>query len=186
MNKMDLAQYKDFGKLCNLISRIIKLDVKLLNEEGEKIIQMALNEVPLGLIDSEDENILITELLKNSPKNTYLHYINSAKIEYVVSGIWRDEQYRGTVVVGPFLSDFPSDALISQIISKHNLLISERKHYHDFYESLTILSSQKINSIGELLVNMCPHAYITSSQVITTNNEPGIAEFLKKLISENN
>ena len=165
-----MEQYKDFAKLCNLISMIIKLDVKLLNQDGKKIIQMALNQLPFGLIDSQEENKSITELLKNSKKNSYLHYIDSAKLEYVIAGIWRDEQYRGTVVVGPFLSDFPSDLFLSQIISSHNLPISERKRYKDFYETLSILSNQEISSIGELLVNMCPHDYITSNQLITINN----------------
>ena len=165
-----MEQYKDFAKLCNLISMIIKLDVKLLNHEGKKIIQMGLNQLPIGLINSQEEDRSITDLLNNSPENGYLHFINSAKLEYVIAGIWRDEHYRGTVVVGPFLSGLPSDLLISEIISMFNLPISERKQYEDFYDSLSILSSQEINSIGELLVNMCPHDYIPSSQLINTNS----------------
>ena len=178
-----MEQYKDLAKLCNLISMIIKMDVKLLNHEGKKIIQMALNELPSGLVDSQEESRSIAESLKNSQKNSYLHYINSAKLEYVVSGIWREGQYRGTVVVGPFLTEFPSDLLISEMISLHNLPIGERKRYKDFYEALTILSGQEINSIGELLVNMCPHNYITSSQLITTRDTE-ISETIKPIQHE--
>ena len=166
-----MEKYKGLAKLCNLISMIAKLDVKLLNPDGKKIIQMAINRLPAGLVNSQDENISVTDLLKNSQENTYMHYINSAKLEYVIVGVWRDEQYRGSIVVGPFLSEYPSDTMISQIISLNKLPISERKQYKDFYESLSILSSQEINSIGELLVNLCPHEYITSTQLITINNE---------------
>ena len=77
------------------------------------------------------------------------------------------DQYPGTVMVGPFLSDLPSDLFISQIISSQSLPISDRKQYQDFYETLSILSDEEIRSIGELLVNLCPHDYISSSQLVT-------------------
>ena len=74
-----MEEYKGIAKLCNLISRIAKLDVKLLNPDGKKIIQMAINRLPAGLVNSQDENISVTDLLKNSEENTYMHYSNSAK-----------------------------------------------------------------------------------------------------------
>lgn len=167
MISLNQEQIKVYAQLCNLVSSIVKLDVKLLDLDGNKIILMAKHQIPSGLANNEEENKSITELLKASKKNEYLHYINSAKLECIFAGIWKDDQYTGTVMVGPFLSDLPSDLFISQIISSQSLPISDRKQYQDFYETLSILSDEEIRSIGELLVNLCPHDYISSSQLVT-------------------
>jgi two-component system response regulator YesN len=169
MIKLNQEQIKVYAQMCNLVSSIVKLDVKLLDLDGNKIILMAKHQIPSGLANTEEENKSITELLKASKKNEYLHYINSGKLECIFAGIWKDDQYVGAVMVGPFLSDLPSELFISQIISSENLPISYRKQYQDFYETLSILSMEEIRSIGELLVNLCPHDYIASSQLVTAN-----------------
>ena len=74
--------------------------------------------------------------------------------------------------VGPFISNMAVIDLIKDIISRNNLPIGERKQLEQFYQSLPVLSEPEYKNLGELLVNLCGHDYISSQQISTRIPKP--------------
>ncbi|MEH7095868.1 AraC family transcriptional regulator, partial [Neobacillus vireti] len=147
-------------KKGKLLHSITYLDVKIIDREENIIFQKSQIQTPLLLQPFANDDPTMNEKLMMAENDQYFHYINSIGLESLAAGIWSNHQYMGFMVLGPFLSSIPSNELISDLISKHRLPVSERKHLHDYYQSLSIIGSNKSTYLGDLLVNMCQHSYI--------------------------
>ncbi|MEH7415988.1 AraC family transcriptional regulator [Neobacillus drentensis] len=154
-------------KKGNLLYSITYLGVKIVDCEGNIIFQKSQIQTPLLLQPFANDDQTMNETCMKADNDQYLHYINKIGLEYLAAGILRENQYKGFIVLGPFLSSIPSNELISDLISKHKFPVSERKQLQDYYQSLSIIGSKKSTYLGDLLVNMCQHSYIEGKLVNT-------------------
>ncbi|MCL7749718.1 helix-turn-helix domain-containing protein [Halalkalibacter alkaliphilus] len=161
------ADFSEVNKICNLLHSVTKMDVRFIENSGTAIVQLANLAVPAAIQNLNNDISAINEVLKKNASNSYYFYINSYGLEYIASGVWHDTFFYGAIMIGPFLSRLPSIDFISDIIANNNLPISERKQIHEFYQSLSVISSTDSNSIGDLIVNLCNHKHI-DSQLITS------------------
>lgn len=161
------SHLNDFNKICNLLNSVTKLDVRLMDEDGQHLLQLVQHTLP-AVLQNIDNSYMINDTLKKNSSNSFYYYINSFGLEYIASGIWKNRSLYGSILIGPFLSSIPDIAFISDIISKNKLPVSERTQLQEFYTSLTVVSSNDSNSIGDLLVNICGHKHI-DSQLITSD-----------------
>lgn len=168
-NKGDflMKNLNEYNKICSLLKSITKMDVRLFNENGDLLLQFIDHTIPVAL-QNVDSGYDINATLKNNSTNSFYYYINPFGLEYIASGIWDDKSLRGSIIIGPFLSSIPNTFFISDIIAKNKLPVSERKQLQEFYTSLSVISSNDSNSMGDLLVNMCGHKHI-DSQLITSD-----------------
>ena len=121
-----------------------------------------------------------------NPSDYYYHYINTYGLEYMAVGIWREQTFIGSIVIGPFISKLSAIDLIKDIIYRNNLPIGERKQLEQFYRSLPVLGEMEYTSIGKLLVNMCGHEYIAAQPIATSTLKPILNQtHLKGSIEEN-
>jgi len=157
----------EITKKGKLLHSITYLDVKIVDREGSIIFQKSQIQTPLLLQPFANDVPTINEKLMRAEKNQYFHYINSIGLECLAAGIWSNNHYKGFIVLGPFLSSIPSNELISDLISTHKFPVSERKQLQDYYQSLSIIGSNKSTYLGDLLVNMCQHSYIDGKLVNT-------------------
>lgn len=175
----------DFKEICNMLNNITRLDVELLDKDGNSIFQLIKYKIPVTLQNFQNDTFNICNLLKNNIFNSYYHYINSYGIEYISCGIWTNGSFHGAVSLGPFISFVPTTESISDIISNNKLPISERTQLHEFYKSLSILRIKESNCIGSLIVNLCSHSYIypqlLTSEIIkpVINKEELIANIIE-------
>lgn len=185
MSEESELYYNDFNKKCNILNAITKMDVRLIDKEGNATLQLVNHHIPAVLQNFDNEYLTINETLRNNESNSYYYYVNSFGLEYIAAGIWKNSLLYGSVLIGPFISSIPSIGFISDILSKNKLPISERKQLEEFYTSLSVISSMDSNSIGDLLVNMCIHKHI-DSQLITADiiTPPLNKEQLKTNIAE--
>ncbi|MGM0876222.1 MAG: helix-turn-helix domain-containing protein [Bacillota bacterium] len=185
MSEKSEFDYHDFNKKCTILHTITKLAVRLIDKDGNAILQLVNHNTPALLQNFNNEYLTINETLRKNVSFSFYYYINSYGIEYISSGIWRKKTFYGSILIGPFLSSIPSIGFISDVISKNKLPVSERKELQEFYKSLSVLSSKDSNSIGDLLVNMCIHEHI-NSQLITSEiiKSPINKEQLKTNIAE--
>jgi two-component system response regulator YesN len=155
-------QKDDSGKICQLLKTVTKLDVRLINEEGNTIFKMVDHFPPpvLQNIENQDQNIIDT--LRGNQSNSYYHYLNSYGLEYIASGIRDNDSFYGCIILGPFVSNTSVIDLLSGIISQNQLPVSQRKQLEGFYKSLPMITSNEYKSIGTLLVNMCGNKYTDS------------------------
>lgn len=161
------VEINDLKKVCNIVNVITNMDVRLLDIDGKAMLELINHRFPSVLENSSIEYQIINDTLKNNVRNGYYYYINSYGLEYIATGIWTEDTLKGSILIGPFLSTIPVTEFISDCIAKNKLPVGERKQLQEFYRSLTVISSNFSNSIGDLLVNMCNHKHI-DSQPITT------------------
>jgi len=154
-------------KKGKLLHSITYLDVRIVDQEGNILFQKSQLQTPLLLQPLANDDSSMKETLMKADKDQYYHYINRMGLEYIAAAIWDDHQYRGLIVLGPFLSSIPSNELITDLISKHKFPVSERKQLQDYYQSLSIIGGTKSTYLGDLLVNMCHHPYIDGKLVHT-------------------
>lgn len=175
----------DFNKICTIVNTITKMDVRLIDEDGDAILQLVNHNLPAVPQNSDNEFLPIIETLIKNESNSYYYFINSYGLEYIASGIWINSSINGAILVGPFLSNIPSIEFVSDIISKNYLPISERKQLQEFYKSLSVISSNVSNSIGDLLVNLCAHPHIDSQLITSESIKPTRnKDQLKTIIAE--
>ncbi|RBW70063.1 helix-turn-helix domain-containing protein [Bacillus taeanensis] len=176
---------KDFNKICNILSTITKMDVRLINRDGKAVLQIVSHTLPAVLKHLNHEFTAINDTLRKNVPYSYYYYINSYGLEYVAAGIWKNQAFYGSIIMGPFLSTLPSVEFISDVISKNKLPISERKQLQEFYKALLVVSSNDSNSIGDLLVNMCSNKHIDSQLITSEISQTSInKEQLKKDIAD--
>ncbi|ULT57004.1 AraC family transcriptional regulator [Neobacillus drentensis] len=172
----------EITKKGKLLHSITYLDVKIVGREGKIIFQKSQIQTPLLLQPFANDEQTMNEKLMKAENEQYFHYINSIGLEYLAAGIWSNNHYQGFIVLGPFLSSIPSNELISDLISTHKFPISERKQLQDYYQSLSIIGSNKSTYLGDLLVNMCQHSYIEGKLVNTEVRKS--AEKVEKVLYE--
>lgn len=179
------SRLNNLKKICRITSSISKMDVRLINQEETPIIQLVKQNLPAALQNFEEDFKQINKILKEHDTQSYYYYINSFRLQYMASGIWDNSDYKGAIIVGPFLSSVPGTEFMSDIIAKNQIPISERKQLQEFYESLSVVNNSFTNSIGELLVNLSLNPF-TDAQCITSDPIPSNhnKESIKTVIDE--
>ncbi|HZG71332.1 MAG TPA: AraC family transcriptional regulator [Chondromyces sp.] len=178
--------YEDFIKISHILHSISKIDIMLNDQDGNTLFQLINHSIPVILNYPEQEYAHINEILKKNQRNHYYHHINRYGLEYIAVGIWRSQSFYGSILIGPLISSISGIHLIKDIISKNNLPVGERKHLEEFYQSLPVLSEAEYKHIGELLVNMCVHDYITPRSISSDALKPILNQvLLQRDIEEN-
>ncbi|MBS4208201.1 helix-turn-helix domain-containing protein [Bacillus sp. FJAT-50079] len=159
--------FSDYYKKCYTLHSITKMDVRLLNEQGKPKLELVEHHIPAVLSDVEEEYDSILRILQKNDPHSYYYYINSYGLEFIATGIWKNSSIHGFMLIGPFLSSIPGTIFMSELLYKNKLPVSERHQLHQFYQSLTIISSNDSRKIGHLLVNICAHPHIDSQLIIS-------------------
>jgi two-component system response regulator YesN len=158
-------EFKDFYKVCNILNTFTKMDVRLVDEVGNRVLQLVTHSFPAALQDNQGEFANIKEVLINNKFNSFYYYLNSYGLEYISTGIWKEKKYLGAVIIGPFLSNIPSIDYISDVIYKNKLPVSERNSIQEFYKSLVVISSKDSDNIGSLAVNLLSNEYMDAQLI---------------------
>lgn len=155
----------DINKICNMMASVNKMDVRFIDRQGNSQVQVLKHNIPALF---QDLNTINDTLMKNAT-NSYYYFINAYSLHYIATGIWRNNEYNGAIIVGPFLSSVPGEDFISDIISKNSIPVSERRKIQELYQSLSVINNSTSTSIGELLVNLSSNPLI-DSKIVTVNN----------------
>jgi two-component system, response regulator YesN len=160
---------RDLHKICSTIHILSKMDVRLINQEGNSVINLVNYYLPKVIQTNHDDHTKITEVLQGNLPYNYYYYVNSYGLEYIAAGIWRQDVFHGSVVVGPFISSTSVMDFIRTIITKNQLPISQRSQLESFYKSLPIIPSQEYETLGEVLVNLCQQNQLRATKITGQN-----------------
>ena len=165
----------NYHKKCHLLNIVTKLDVRLIDNEGNAIHQLVNHFIPTVLQSTLNRFLHVNDTLRKSESNHYFRYKNADGLEYIAAGIYaEDHSYHGCIIIGPFISSLFEIEVIRDIIYENQLPISERKKLEGFYQSLSVLSSSEMKGIGELLVNICIHEHIGAIPITTEIIKPAL------------
>lgn len=87
----------------------------------------------------------------NADYDIYFHSTNS-KMNYISTKVYNcNRKYIGSIVIGPYLLEEPTDFIIYDIISENKLPISMKQTIHQYYMALPLVSSYKAKIIAKFL-----------------------------------
>ncbi|WP_338449963.1 helix-turn-helix transcriptional regulator [Niallia oryzisoli] len=183
---MKKRKYQDLSKIVQILNSTTKMDTIVIDHDGNTLFQLINHPIPSVLTYQKNEYLYFNEILSKKASNYYFHYTNTYGLEYMAVGIWKGQSFYGSLAVGPFISSISIIDRIKDIILRNNLPAAERKHLEQFYQSLPILSEVEYKHLGELLVNMCGHDYISSQLISSERSMPLLnQDRLKVSIEEN-
>lgn len=157
--------------ICSLIHNLVNIDVEFFDSSHSSSLQLFEFQKPLIIEELRFASILDMEgILKNKNYNDLLYYTDNFNLNYLCMGIFNEQKYCGTVILGPFLSDIPDDLLISNVIQINSLPLVHRQKLKEYYKSLTILDSKTYKNIAFLMVNLSSNPIINTNIFFVQNN----------------
>jgi two-component system, response regulator YesN len=170
MGKITEKIDKNIYDICVLIHNLAKLNVEFLDDNHCSSFQLISSEISLIVHSSRNQTIeFIYGFLRDKSPNDFFYHTDDFQLSYLGVGLWDDTIYKGTIIVGPFLSDSPDDAFISNIIEKNKLPLGHKQLIDQYYKTLTILNLPDYKSIGYMMVNLATIPDVNANMLLSKN-----------------
>ena len=159
--------------ICQLIHSIIQIDTEYFNVNHTTKKRLSTTHTPVFLQKHIEQSLVSieTNLLHKEKNDVYFHKDPKLQLYYLGKGVWKDQYYQGTIVIGPFISDtLPTnylEQLKNQFSVKHDSLFTLKQ----YIESLTIIDQSRLSSISYLLTTFTPKKIIQPNMVLSDANE---------------
>ncbi len=161
---------KTIYNICSLIHRLCKLNLEFVGTELNTSFHLINTKIPAILDDSRVKtSSYIHDFLKNKQPFEILHHTDNFQLNFLSVGIFEELKYKGTIIVGPFLSAIPDDALISNIIEINCLSLAHKLQLHQYYKSLPIYDFNDTKNVGSLMINLASNQFISGNMVYSEN-----------------
>jgi len=175
MNIKDENMDENIYAICVLINKICRLDVEFIGNGLISSFQLLNSQIPTSLLTSRAETFLyIDKVSKNNLPTDFLYYTDSFKLSYIAVGFHEQLQYKGTIIVGPFLSVIPDDAFIASIIQANHLPLGNRLQLHQYYKGVALLDINNNKNIGSLIINLASNPFVHGNMLLLQNENAGI------------
>ena len=152
-------------KGCWCIKNAFDLDIAVIDEKLNIQTQISSFNYP-AIIEDEKKSMypyLLNECL-SMDQDTFSIYTDKFKLSYLVTTLHKNDEFKGIVVVGPYLSEDFSGGFLSQVIRENNLPLPTYRYLENFYKNLSKLKIEYL-SVGNIVVNLCRYDTISSSFV---------------------
>lgn len=156
--------------ICTLIHNLVKLDVEFLDDRQQGSYQLFYSKMPFTVQPSRSQTIqFMDSFLRDKHPKDFLYHTDKFQLSYLGLGLWDAITYKGTIIVGPFLSEAPNDSLISGIMERNNLPLGHRYLITQYYKTLSVIDPYTYKSIGHVLVNLLINPSINANLLIQEN-----------------
>jgi two-component system response regulator YesN len=147
------AAYEQYTSGCKMISILTNLEVQLFDNERVSQIHYASYDLP-NVIERFKQEALVQVLQQPLVKDCVYVFCDAIQLEFLSAGMWDGAEYRGTVVVGPFISKAYHPRLISEMSQKERLPLVMQRQLQQCYNTLTMVDEAKQHAISHLLINV--------------------------------
>lgn len=159
------------AKVCLMIKNAFGIDVELIDKDLNVIMQMSSYEYPEFITRAKKElYITLDSRLRGYSKNYFCYHRDSYELCYIAMGVWENGKYEGVIIVGPFISDMPSENAISSIIYKNYLPITNHESLRSLYKGLKFVG-EGYAAIGSMLVNLDVDSLENTQVIISQSKE---------------
>ncbi|MFL5657827.1 MAG: helix-turn-helix transcriptional regulator [Ktedonobacteraceae bacterium] len=149
---MDPA-YEQYTSGCQMIALLTNLEVQLFDNEGVSQLHYASYDLP-NVIERYKQEALVHALQQLLAKDCVYVFRASIHLEFLVAGIWDGPEYRGTIVVGPFISKAYSPQLLREMSHKERLPLVMQRQLQQCFTTLTMVDEAKQQAISYVLINV--------------------------------
>lgn len=163
---------KNIYNICLSIHKLIKLDIEFLDINHKASFQLFNSKMPFGLDQSRNNSAsFIFDYLKTISIKEFFHYIDTFQLSYLGIGYWENQDYKGAIIIGPFLSSIADDSFISKIIETNGLQLAHRLQLHQYYKTLTTFSLLEYSNLASLVVTLANSSFIQATPLFSENKE---------------
>jgi two-component system, response regulator YesN len=168
--------------ICLLIHKICRLDVEFIDVNRQYSFELFASQIPSAVLQFRNNlHDYLEKYLQGKKSSDFVYHVDNLHLSYVAVGLWRKTEYRGTIIVGPFLSDIPDEEFVSTIIKNNSMPLGNRPMLQQFYKSVVILDANGYINIGNLLINICSKPFIIGNALFSGDTNFSVN---KKEISE--
>ena len=156
--------------ICSVINGLCKLNLEFTDIKPNTSFQLINAKTPTILDTYRVKTFsYIHDFLKNKQQGEILNHTDNFQLSYLSVGFFEQLQYKGTIIVGPFLSAIPDDALISRVIEINNLSLVHKLQLHEYYKTLPIYDFNDTKNLGSLMINLTSNPFISGNMVYSKN-----------------
>ena len=156
--------------ICLLIHKICKLNLEFIGDSSSSSFELVNSQTPVLLSNSKIETLTyIHNFLENKLPSEILYHTDNFQLNYLAVGFFEKSQYKGTIIVGPFISAIPDDGFISKVIETNHLSLMHRLQLHEYYKSLPIFDVNDNKNIGALMINLASNPFIYGNMLFSQN-----------------
>lgn len=117
--------------------------------------------------------------LHSSRSSSILIHSTSYKLNFISSNVYNQDEYLGSIVVGPYLLEDPAALVMQDILFDNHLSIWLLPILEQYYLSLPLIDKQQVNNISEFL------AYLAESSQFSTRSESAFEHIQYHFQSQN-
>src|SRR5438270_5853962 len=112
--------YEQYSSGCQMIWLLTDLEVQLFDTQGVSQIHYVRYDLP-NVIERFKQEALVHILEQPFVKDCVYVFRDSIQLEFLAAGVWDGPDYRGALVVGPFISKAYHPQLIREMVQKERL-----------------------------------------------------------------
>jgi AraC-like DNA-binding protein len=164
MNKKNEIVEKPIYNICTVIHRLSKLNLEFIGNKLDTSFKLINAKTPSVMENSKVKtSTYIHDFLKSKPSQEILHHTDNFKLSYLSVGFFEELKYKGTIILGPFLSTIPNDFLISKVIENNNLSLTYKLQLQEYYNTLPIYDFNDIKNVSALLLNLASNPFLSAN-----------------------
>jgi len=143
-------------KICKFALSFSNMNTVFIDPLSHVVIEYGYNKIPDILSGYIGNQSFVQNIHKTDSDHDVFFYSSGFKINFICAKVYDDENYLGSIIVGPYLLEEPTALMLEDIIYKNNLSISLRHSIKQYYLGLPLIGTYKAKTIAEFL------AYISS------------------------
>ncbi len=146
-----MSYEKKINKITKFIFNITNLDTVFIDSKSKIQIYYGYFQVP-KLLKPYLRNVYDLLELDNSEfnQNIVIHK-TSYKLNFISVKLFKKKEFLGSIIIGPYLCEEPNKSMIDNIIYRHNISISIKNPFYQYYTTIPIYNIHKSNIISEFL-----------------------------------
>lgn len=145
--------YEQYTSGCQMISLLTNLEVQLFDIERVLRLHYARYDLP-AVLERLKQEALLRVLQQPLLKEYVYRFRDPFQLEVLAVGIWNEEEYEGTIAVGPFISKAYHPQLLKETGQKERLPLLMQRQLQQYYNTLTMVDEAKLSAIGFFLINL--------------------------------
>jgi two-component system, response regulator YesN len=124
----------------------------LFDTEGVSQLHYAHHDLPT-VIERLKQEALVHILQQPFVKDCVYVFRDTVHLEFLSTGVWDEADYRGALVVGPYVSKAYDPQLLREMSQQERLPLATQRQLQQAYNTLTMVEEAKQQAISHLLIN---------------------------------
>lgn len=163
---------------CQLIHSLIQIDTEYFNIDHLTKKRFTSTPIPAFLKNQIEQSLVSIESILIHQESNDICYFKDDKLQlhFLGKGMWQDHLYKGTIVVGPFISENLPTHYLEQLMTQFTVANDSFYTLKQYFESMTILNQNRLQSISYLLTNLIPQKMLQPNMILSDVSEVNLIQ----------